>query len=387
MSDVSADMKIGVNEGSNESMGDDPGPKGIPVTDRNSPGWVRVFSWVFSICSFGLIASLAVFASFFDSIVIESGERFVVPLLFLGGVTALLGLLLFEFAHARALAGYRPSRGIFASQAQAFAGIFLAGVLTFVHPLAGVGIALGTAVGAFGLLILSKLKRNEPFWDFLPSEAATILAGRDTEGFRLAQVDTREHSLADSVHVVGSGVAFLVSLGITSDLAARLVLSPSAVLSFSLITLLSSYAIIKWVRMVVRDPDASEILPAVVEPMPDPADDHDAGGLSVSGLTVTNLDGQSLLSDIAFRAEPGRITGIIGESGSGKSLLLSSLSDPFGFIDMHVRGRVRINGVDPWQRTNRARSLALSYVPDAPIMLPASGQENLACFMDGPVLD
>jgi peptide/nickel transport system ATP-binding protein len=45
-----------------------------------------------------------------------------------------------------------------------------------------------------------------------------------------------------------------------------------------------------------------------------------AGGLVVDGLTISAGSGARLLSDLSFAIEPGSRLGLIGESGSGKSL-------------------------------------------------------------------
>jgi peptide/nickel transport system ATP-binding protein len=42
--------------------------------------------------------------------------------------------------------------------------------------------------------------------------------------------------------------------------------------------------------------------------------------LEVAGLTVTTRDGRTLVDDLSFRVSPGGRLGLIGESGSGKSL-------------------------------------------------------------------
>ena len=47
--------------------------------------------------------------------------------------------------------------------------------------------------------------------------------------------------------------------------------------------------------------------------------------LEVSGLTVAVDGGPTLVSDVSFRVEPGRVLGLVGESGCGKTMTARSL--------------------------------------------------------------
>jgi ABC-type glutathione transport system ATPase component len=66
--------------------------------------------------------------------------------------------------------------------------------------------------------------------------------------------------------------------------------------------------------------------------------------LELSGLTVT-AGGQTLLDGVDLRLEPGERVGLIGESGSGKSITCLSI---MGLLpaDLQARGSLRLAGVD-----------------------------------------
>lgn len=49
--------------------------------------------------------------------------------------------------------------------------------------------------------------------------------------------------------------------------------------------------------------------------------------LEVSGLSLTLAGGKTLLSNIAFAAEPGELIAVLGENGAGKSTLLHQVAD------------------------------------------------------------
>ncbi len=91
-------------------------------------------------------------------------------------------------------------------------------------------------------------------------------------------------------------------------------------------------------------------------------------------------DGRLLLSDVSFHLEPGTVTGVIGDSGAGKTILLQSLADPFAARGLDVKGAVSLNGADLWVRQATAQSTPVVHLPDTTLLLEASGLENLTCF-------
>jgi peptide/nickel transport system ATP-binding protein len=93
--------------------------------------------------------------------------------------------------------------------------------------------------------------------------------------------------------------------------------------------------------------------------------------LSVSGLTVTVRD-KTLVSDVDLTVGPGERVGLIGESGSGKSLTALSL---LGLLpeDVIAAGSVRVTGVDheligaDERRMSRVRGRQLAMVFQEPM--------------------
>ena len=67
-----------------------------------------------------------------------------------------------------------------------------------------------------------------------------------------------------------------------------------------------------------------------------------SGRLAVEGVTFSYDDGEPVLQDVSFTAEPGQTLAILGATGSGKSSLLHLIPR---FYDVD-EGRVTIDGVD-----------------------------------------
>ena len=65
-----------------------------------------------------------------------------------------------------------------------------------------------------------------------------------------------------------------------------------------------------------------------------------AGGLSVSGATVTYRNGHTALRNASFEIPTGTITALVGVNGSGKSTLFKAI---MGFVRL-ARGEIRILG-------------------------------------------
>ncbi|MGW8432505.1 ABC transporter ATP-binding protein [Curtobacterium citreum] len=84
-------------------------------------------------------------------------------------------------------------------------------------------------------------------------------------------------------------------------------------------------------------PDAHEQGPTGPDRGPDPR-----AGLEVSGLSV-RIAGRTVLDRVSFTVPPGRRVGVIGASGSGKSMTSLALMglEPTG---AHVTGSIRLDG-------------------------------------------
>jgi branched-chain amino acid transport system ATP-binding protein len=96
--------------------------------------------------------------------------------------------------------------------------------------------------------------------------------------------------------------------------------------------------------------------------------------LEVEGLTAGYTE-EPIIEDVSMRAERGRITGIIGPNGCGKSTFLKAIVG----IVQPTRGHVQLDGVDitrfsPFQTLARG----LAYIPQGRQVFPdMSVNENL----------
>jgi peptide/nickel transport system ATP-binding protein len=91
-----------------------------------------------------------------------------------------------------------------------------------------------------------------------------------------------------------------------------------------------------------------------------------AGGLVVDGLTITAGGGARLLSDVSFAIEPGSRLGLIGESGSGKSLtalaLIGLLPDGLSASgSVHLAGHEIVAAPERELNTVRGRDVAVVF--------------------------
>jgi peptide/nickel transport system ATP-binding protein len=76
--------------------------------------------------------------------------------------------------------------------------------------------------------------------------------------------------------------------------------------------------------------------------------------LSVNGLTIRDRQGGAVVADISFAIPPGGALTVIGETGSGKSLIAQAL---FGLLPetMRAGGRISIAGAAPIDAADRRR--------------------------------
>jgi len=97
-----------------------------------------------------------------------------------------------------------------------------------------------------------------------------------------------------------------------------------------------------------------------------------APDLHLEGVAVTAEDGSSLLQEVDLQVGAGRMLAIVGEVGSGKTVLMDLLAGS----RRSSGGRVRIGGVDADAVSGRARG-AIGYVPQDAVLLSATLRENI----------
>jgi ATP-binding cassette, subfamily C, type I secretion system permease/ATPase len=100
------------------------------------------------------------------------------------------------------------------------------------------------------------------------------------------------------------------------------------------------------------------------------------GSLSVEEVGVRGRDAKPVLVGVTFRAEPGKILGIIGPSGSGKTTLGKIL---VGALQPTI-GTVRIDGarLSDWDQDELGPYLG--YMPQEPSLFEGTIKENIARF-------
>jgi ATP-binding cassette, subfamily B, multidrug efflux pump len=79
------------------------------------------------------------------------------------------------------------------------------------------------------------------------------------------------------------------------------------------------------------------------------------------------------ISHISFRADPGRVTAIIGGTGSGKSTLIS-LIPRFYDIDS---GKILVDGLDVREITQQALRTKIGFVPQKAVLFTGSVADNI----------
>ena len=363
-------------------------PEAAPplASDRTIPGWVLWVGGAYAFVTYVLVALLAVVTIFFHSIVVADGQTIVSPLLVGISLLAIVGVVVFEFAFARALSGLRYIRGSTALRVQAVAGGLTLFALALVHPVLPLAAIFSAGLGAVSLFALSRIRGHERHWDFLLTEATSVLSGRDMEGWSLAQKPVREHVLAPAFVLAFTLLAFIATYGAGGYLAATDVISHHAVSANALLNAWAVFCIMRGTRSFFKTSPPELRDPANILPTPVADDALPDMGLVVRNLSVTGADRTTLLNNISFSMPPGTLLAVTGDTGAGKSLLLKTLTDPFALETMQVSGLARINNADLWQRKKGAFSVPAVHLPPQPILLPTSGANNLSCFQEGGAL-
>jgi ATP-binding cassette subfamily B protein len=102
------------------------------------------------------------------------------------------------------------------------------------------------------------------------------------------------------------------------------------------------------------------------------------GRVEYDGVTFRYPDGEEALSDVSFDVEPGRMVGLVGPTGSGKSTLMKLL---MRFYDTD-EGTVEVDGRDVREYTLRSLRGAVGYVSQEPFLFTGTIRENIAYGME-----
>ncbi|WP_292156321.1 type I secretion system permease/ATPase [Mesorhizobium sp.] len=115
-------------------------------------------------------------------------------------------------------------------------------------------------------------------------------------------------------------------------------------------------------------------LPAETEPMPLPAP---SASVTMHNVAITAPGAQRLLvQEASFAMEAGHALGIIGPSGSGKSTLVRALVGAW----LPVAGRIKLDGADLDQWSQRERGRHIGYLPQDVELFAGTVAENIARF-------
>ncbi len=351
--------------------------------DRTTPASARILSFLFVFGREICILSLVLMTVYLHSLVAGGGETILAPLLTLVAAAPLIGLIIFEFGFAKALSGYRLRRQRLFAQARAAFAIFVFAALLFIHPLLGAGVVLGGLLSFAATFGLRSLLKREPMWDFLPEETASVFAGRDGFGLTLAHQPADGIPLLQAIYTAAMWLSLTVAIASASWLTAEGILNSSAIAAAGLLSFWSASAVNGYLtQFTTADPDKVNTADGVISlPVPESmADAVPESGAVVRSLSVFDAEGKALLSDINFDFEPGGVIGLNGGNFAGKSLLMRTLSDPHHQTGLSIRGFVRMDGVDPWQRFPTDQEINSVYVPPVPLLMPGTGRQNLSCF-------
>lgn len=349
------------------------------IRDRSVPTWAAILSSLFTFGTAVCTLALVVFALFLHQLVAVENIEIYAPILGLSALVPVLGIVLFELGHARSLAGYHDLRRRSGPIGGVIAAILTVGGLAMLHPLLLLPPLVGGALGWVISRPLARMLPRERAWNALPEEAASVLSGRDQRGLSLLMQRTRRAPTVDALSLGVMGAVFIASFALASWLCLRDVLVSAAIAPTALISAGISRALfIYWRATSTVDPEYAERA-AHVQMLPPRRDitDQPDSGLWVDRLSVQTDRGQYLLHDLSFQLPEGCITALIGDSFSGKSLLMRALSAPLDMTDLQVEGNVRLNGLSPWMRSASPHSAAIIHLPATPLILPDSSSANL----------
>ncbi len=171
----------------------------------------------------------------------------------------------------------------------------------------------------------------------------------------------------------------------TGDLIAFITYSMVIIMGFLMIGMLS----IMLPRADVAAQRIDEVLeckPSIADPDPGKAKDAllGANGLPGARIAFENVsfrysDGaECVLEDVSFTCEPGKITAIIGSTGSGKSTVLK-LAERFHDV---TSGRITVDGIDVRDVSQHALRTQLGYVPQAAFLFSGTIASNVGYGVD-----
>ncbi len=358
-------------------------PSTMPIADRTIPTWMSFVAFTFSATTGICWLAIALLSVFFQDIVTEQGNSHMAKVLVVAGLFPVLGLIIIDIAQAAALSGFKYARTLSEIRAKGILGGLLVLVLMVVHPALILPAALGTLFAVTYNILVDKRRVAEPSWSFSAPEAASVLAGRDFFGLSLALEKAVEQYRFSSSLLIGAAMTTVFALAVSSWLAANEVLATSATLAVVILSVWAMHSISRYLEYRKAYKSRNSRDKAQIERLPPPETDEDSigpQGLSVHQLSISTKEGTHLLKSVSISIAPGNVTGIIGSSASGKSLLLRAICSPFDLEGLRVKGHVTYNEEHLWSRSRNKIDLPCVYLPSTPLLLRASGHDNLTCY-------
>ena len=295
---------------------------GFFLSDRATPSHLRAVSIAFCVFSVAAILATILSTSILFELLALQAQSHLFPVLLLGASIPVLAYFILDWFHARALGGFRFARVAHQTLVFAVFGSVFSVALCLVHPALGVASLIAAVLSFLTLRLFIWLDWRESVWDFTAEEATSILAGRDTVGRNLADSWKQTHSIVDSVFAALLIMNFVATSAVASWLSGRDVLDPAGVLPLAVLAPWATFGIQRWLRLHFQPTDKqSATLKSTLDferPNGD-ADDVWAKGLVVQDLRASDAAGDLLLHNISFHLPPGRVIGLRGDHGSGRS--------------------------------------------------------------------
>jgi PrtD family type I secretion system ABC transporter len=177
--------------------------------------------------------------------------------------------------------------------------------------------------------------------------------------------------------VQSSALGLGALLAIAGDISAGAIIASSILLSRALQpieSIIAGWSSLATARAAVHR--LSDVLENIGEQRVHTALPAPKGLIEAEAVGVRGNDGRPILMGVGFRAEPGKIVGIIGPNGSGKSTLGRVL---VGAIQPVV-GAVRLDGarLTDWAESDLGRYIG--YMPQEPSLFEGTIKENISRF-------
>jgi ATP-binding cassette subfamily C protein len=173
-------------------------------------------------------------------------------------------------------------------------------------------------------------------------------------------------------------------LAIAGDISAGAIIASSILLSRALQpieSIIAGWSSLATARAAVHR--LSDVLENIGERRVYTALPAPKGLVEVEAAGVRGNDGRPILMGVSFRAQPGKIVGIIGPNGSGKSTLGRVL---VGAIQPMV-GTVRLDGarLTDWAESDLGKYIG--YMPQEPSLFEGTIKENISRFARASTAD